>query len=164
MFRDRVRKRYGVIAFGEPLLGFALSAFVAVLIIAARARWASPRPPHIVGTGRGASRGILIKSAQALERPSHRVSRSTRPERSPRRPQVSIHERRAGMGDESFESSRARSATEHPRAPASSSRDEGVGLTEPTAFEALPGKGIHATVQGHDVWIGSRISPARTDS
>src|SRR5207247_11312590 len=52
----------------EPRLGYALSAFVAVLIIACPCALGLATPTAIiVGTGRGASRGILIKSAQALE-------------------------------------------------------------------------------------------------
>src|SRR3989475_1774876 len=57
------------LVFGpEPRLGYALSAFVAVLIIACPCALGLATPTAIiVGTGRGASRGILIKSAQALE-------------------------------------------------------------------------------------------------
>src|SRR2546427_391168 len=31
---------------------------------------------------------------------------------------------------------------------------KGLALSEPTTFEALPGQGVHATVDGHEVWIG----------
>src|SRR5438876_659244 len=57
------------LVFGpQPSLGFALSAFVAVLIIACPCALGLATPTAIiVGTGRGAARGILIKSAEALE-------------------------------------------------------------------------------------------------
>ena len=52
----------------EPKLTFALTAFIAVLIIACPCALGLATPTAImVGTGRGAARGILIKSATALE-------------------------------------------------------------------------------------------------
>src|SRR5206468_357721 len=52
----------------EPKLTHALTAFVAVLIIACPCALGLATPTAImVGTGRGAVRGILIKSADALE-------------------------------------------------------------------------------------------------
>src|SRR5207245_1579660 len=61
------------LVFGpQPSLGFALSAFVAVLIIACPCALGLATPTAIiVGTGRGAARGILIKSAEALEAARH---------------------------------------------------------------------------------------------
>src|SRR5207237_10255842 len=51
-----------------PVLSHALTAFVAVLIIACPCALGLATPTAImVGTGRGASRGLLIKSAQAIE-------------------------------------------------------------------------------------------------
>jgi Cu+-exporting ATPase len=51
----------------------------------------------------------------------------------------------------------AESRSEHPLAAAvvELATAKGIALSEPSAFEALPGQGIHATVDGHDVWIGN---------
>jgi cation transport ATPase len=51
----------------------------------------------------------------------------------------------------------AESRSEHPLAAAvvELAMTKGLSLSEPTTFEALPGQGIHATVDGHDVWVGN---------
>jgi len=33
-------------------------------------------------------------------------------------------------------------------------RSRGLRLSAPSSFENVPGRGIHATVDGHDVWVG----------
>jgi Cu+-exporting ATPase len=51
----------------------------------------------------------------------------------------------------------AESRSEHPLAAAvvELATTKGLALSEPMTFEALPGEGIHATVDGHDVWVGT---------
>jgi Cu+-exporting ATPase len=151
------------IVFGpEPRLGYALSAFVAVLIIACPCALGLATPTAIiVGTGRGASRGILIKSAQALE--SARVIDVVAFDKTGTltvgRPQVVEYMNCAGIGEDEVIRilASAESRSEHPLAAAvvELATTKGLALSEPTGFEAMPGQGIHATVEGHDVWIGS---------
>ena len=146
----------------EPRLGYALSAFVAVLIIACPCALGLATPTAIiVGTGRGASRGILIKSAQALEvaRAIHVVAFDKTGTLTVGRPQVVEYMNCAGIGEDEVIRilASAESRSEHPLAAAvvELAATKGLALSEPTSFEALPGRGIHATVEGHDVWIGN---------
>jgi len=46
--------------------------------------------------------------------------------------------------------------SEHPLAAAvvEHARAKGIELSEPSSFEALAGSGVHAVVDGHDVWVG----------
>jgi Cu+-exporting ATPase len=146
----------------EPRLGYALGAFVAVLIIACPCALGLATPTAIiVGTGRGASRGILIKSAQALEaaRAIDVVAFDKTGTLTVGRPQVVEYMNCAGIGEDEVIRilASAESRSEHPLAAAvvELATTKGLALSEPTAFEALPGQGIHATVEGHDVWIGT---------
>jgi len=151
------------LVFGpEPRLGYALSAFVAVLIIACPCALGLATPTAIiVGTGRGASRGILIKSAQALEaaRAIDVVAFDKTGTLTVGRPEVVEYMNCAGIGEDEVIRilASAESRSEHPLAAAvvELATTKGIALSEPTAFEALPGQGIHATVDGHDVWIGN---------
>jgi P-type Cu+ transporter len=151
------------VVFGpEPRLGYALSAFVAVLIIACPCALGLATPTAIiVGTGRGASRGILIKSAQALEaaRAIDVVAFDKTGTLTVGRPEVVEYMNCAGFGEDEVIRilASAESRSEHPLAAAvvELATTKGLALSEPTAFEALPGQGIHATVDGHDVWIGN---------
>src|SRR5881628_355331 len=146
----------------EPRLGFALSAFVAVLIIACPCALGLATPTAIiVGTGRGASRGILIKSAQALDaaRAIDVVAFDKTGTLTAGRPVVVEYMNCAGIGEDEviriLASAELRS--EHPLASAvvEAATAKGLSLSEPTSFEALPGRGVHATVDGRDVWIGN---------
>jgi len=133
-----------------------------VLIIACPCALGLATPTAIiVGTGRGASRGILIKSADALEaaRAIDVVAFDKTGTLTVGRPEVVDYMNCAGIGEDEviriLASAELRS--EHPLASAvvEAATAKGLPLSEPTSFEALPGQGVHATVDGHDVWIGS---------
>lgn len=74
------------------------------------------------------------------------------------RPQVVEYMNCAGIGEDEVIRilASAESRSDHPLADAvvELAKSKGLRLSEPTTFEALPGQGIHATVDGHDVWIG----------
>ena len=146
----------------EPRLGYALSAFVAVLIIACPCALGLATPTAIiVGTGRGASRGILIKSAQALEaaRAIDVVAFDKTGTLTVGRPEVVEYLNCAGIGEDEVIRilASAESRSEHPLAAAvvELATTKGLALSEPSSFEALAGRGIHATVDGHEVWVGN---------
>jgi Cu+-exporting ATPase len=103
----------------------------------------------------------LIKSARALEaaRAVDVVAFDKTGTLTVGRPQVVDYMNCAGIGEDEVIHilASAESRSEHPLAAAviELAMTNGLAIAEPTAFEALPGQGIHATVEGHDVWIGS---------
>jgi P-type E1-E2 ATPase len=48
--------------------------------------------------------------------------------------------------------------SEHPLAGAilAAARAKGLAPSEPERFESIPGQGVHAVVEGHDLWVGNR--------
>jgi Cu+-exporting ATPase len=152
------------IAFGpEPKLTYALTAFIAVLIIACPCALGLATPTAImVGTGRGAARGILIKSAQALEAAQtiDTVAFDKTGTLTVGRPEVTDILTCADYGeDESLRLiASAELRSEHPLASAvlDAARAKGLVPSEPERFESFPGQGIHAIVDGHDIYVGNR--------
>ncbi|MDP9282354.1 MAG: heavy metal translocating P-type ATPase [Chloroflexota bacterium] len=146
----------------EPHFAYAVTAFIAVLIIACPCALGLATPTAImVGTGRGATRGILIKNAQALEMAQKIdvVAFDKTGTLTVGRPEVVDWVTCAEIGEEEalrlIASAELRS--EHPLAAAvvEHARAKGLELTEPTTFEAIAGSGVHAVVEGHDIWIGN---------
>lgn len=146
-----------------PVLTHALTAFVAVLIIACPCALGLATPTAImVGTGRGAARGILIKSAQALEaaRSIDTVAFDKTGTLTVGRPQVTDLLSCADVGeDEALRLvASAELRSEHPLAGAvlEAARVKGLVPTEPERFESFPGQGVHAVVEGHDIYVGNK--------
>ena len=146
-----------------PVLTHALTAFVAVLIIACPCALGLATPTAImVGTGRGAARGILIKSAQALEaaRSIDTVAFDKTGTLTIGRPQVTDLLSCADIGeDEALRLiAAAELRSEHPLAGAvvEAARTKGLVPPEPERFESFPGQGVYARVEGHDIYVGNK--------
>jgi Cu+-exporting ATPase len=146
-----------------PVLTHALTAFVAVLIIACPCALGLATPTAImVGTGRGAARGILVKSADALEaaRSIDTVAFDKTGTLTIGRPEVTDLLSCADVGeDEALRLiASAELGSEHPlaRAVLDAARAKGLVPAEPQHFESFPGQGIHAVVEGHDIHVGNR--------
>jgi Cu+-exporting ATPase len=146
----------------QPSLGLALSTFVAVLIIACPCALGLATPTAIiVGTGRGAARGILVKSADALEaaRAIEVVAFDKTGTLTVGRPEVVEYVSCAEIGEDEVIRlvASAELRSEHPLANAvvELARGKGIELAEPSLLEAIPGQGLHAVVDGHEVWVGS---------
>lgn len=149
--------------------GYGLVNAVAVLIIACPCAVGLATPMSImVGTGRGARAGVLIKDAQALEilqRADTLVvdKTGTLTEGCPRVVDVGVHEQPNDAMDEYrlLELSAAiEQASEHPLAAAvlAHARERGISLAslpKPTAVSVTPGKGIVGQVGERSVQIGS---------
>ena len=147
----------------EPRLAHALVNAVAVLIIACPCALGLATPMSImVGTGRGASMGVLIKNAEALE-VMERVDTLVVDKTgtlTQGRPELSSVRAMAPGIDEDMLLRLAASlerASEHPLAEAITRGAEARGLRlSPTeAFESVTGKGVSGTVDGHRVAIGT---------
>ncbi len=142
----------------------AFTAAVAVLIIACPCALGLATPTALmVGTGRGAQLGILIKGPEVLEATrtvDTVVLDKTGTVTTGRMSLQGVHT--VEPGDEGAESELLRlagaleHASEHPVARAiAAGATERVGtLPVPSSFENLPGLGVRGTVDGHDVLVG----------
>ncbi len=146
----------------EPRLAHALLNFIAVLIISCPCAMGLATPTAImVGTGRGAELGVLIKSGAALEqtrRLTTIVFDKTGTLTKGRPEVVDI----VAFGGRSREEVLALAAgaerqSEHPVAQAIVNAAHAAGLTIPSAtqFEAVPGRGIAATLDGASILAGN---------
>jgi Cu+-exporting ATPase len=145
-----------------PALGYAIVSAVSVLIIACPCALGLATPMSImVGVGRGASAGVLIKNAEALER-LEKVDTLVVDKTgtlTEGRPAVIAVVATDGREDEVL--GRAASlerGSEHPLAAAivRAATERGLALTEPADFAAKTGKGVTGTVGGVRVALGNR--------
>jgi Cu+-exporting ATPase len=146
----------------EPRLAHAIVNAVAVLIIACPCALGLATPMSImVGTGRGAQAGVLIKNAEALET-MEKVNTlvvdktGTLTEGKPKLTSVIPL---AGF-DESVVLRLGASlerASEHPLAAAivSGAQKKGIALTAVSEFRSITGKGVAGIVEGHSVALGN---------
>lgn len=150
---------------------FALLNFIAVLIIACPCAMGLATPTAVmVGTGKGAERGILFKNAESLER-LHKVGTVVLDKTgtlTAGRPVVTdIITNGMPEPEMLFLAGSAEKGSEHPLAEAvvRSALEQGIRLEQPDEFQALPGHGVHARVRGGDVLIGneSLMSDRRLD-
>ncbi len=166
------------LVFGpEPALTYALLNFVAVLVIACPCALGLATPTAImVGTGKGAEHGILIRDGASLET-AHKLDTvvldktGTITEGKPRVTDVILPDAEGGAPGGAAADGRAplsedevvrlaaaaERGSEHPLAAALLAAAAERGLEPPAAdrFEALAGHGIRATVEGRDVVVGS---------
>lgn len=146
-----------------PALTYAVLTLVAVLIIACPCALGLATPTAIiVGTGKGAERGILIRSAQALET-AHRVDTvvldktGTLTEGSPVVTDIIPAEENESDARLLLLAASLEQGSEHPLAAAIVEEAARRGI-EPEAvsqFEALPGQGVTGQVEGRAVLLGS---------
>ncbi len=151
------------IAGPEPRIAYAFVNAVAVLIIACPCALGLATPMSImVGTGRGATAGVLIKNAEALE-VMQKVDTlivdktGTLTEGKPQLTSVITLEN----GDESEILRLAASlerGSEHPLASAilSAAQKRGVKLSDASDFQSVTGKGILGSVDGKRVALGNQ--------
>ncbi len=153
----------GMVGASNPWI-VAIVAAVAVLVVACPCALGLATPTAImVGTGKGAERGILIKGGESLER-IHAVravvldKTGTITKGKPELTDVIV------VGDWRNDDvlrlvAEAEQGSEHPLASAIVEGARARGLTlgaAPEHFTSIPGRGLEATVEGHAVLVGTR--------
>jgi Cd2+/Zn2+-exporting ATPase/Cu+-exporting ATPase len=150
-------------------------ATVSVLVVACSCSFALATPIAMLASiGAGAKRGLMIKGGKYLElldRADVLLIDKTgtltlgKPEIVDFR--LLADEKASSLGDEAniqelkpkvlFFAASAERYSEHPLAEAvrAAARQQGLGLGEPQDFQAVPGLGVRATVDGHRVEVGS---------
>ncbi len=146
-----------------PALLHAVTSAVAVLVVACPCAMGLATPTAImVGTGRGAERGVLIRSAEALER-LHRVGTIVVDKTGTLtvgRPVVTDVAPAAGVSPEELLALAAavEQGSEHPLGDALVTRAKELGLGLPAVgeFHAISGQGVEARAGAGRVLLGSR--------
>jgi P-type Cu+ transporter len=146
----------------EPRLAHALVNAVAVLIIACPCALGLATPIAImVGTGRGAQAGVLIKNAEALEvleKVDTLVIDKTGTLTEGKPKVLSVI---PGKGIEAYEllhlAASLEQSSEHPLGAAvvAVAHERGISLSQAQEFESVTGKGIVGKVDGHTVVVGN---------
>lgn len=136
----------------------SLTAAIAVLVIACPCALGLATPTSImVGTGKGAQSGILFKGGEHLEN-THQLTTIVFDKTgtiTKGKPEVTDF-----TGDESLLQlvASAEKGSEHPLAEAvvTYAQNKNMELMETEQFEAIPGHGIRAVVDGKELFIGTR--------
>jgi Cu+-exporting ATPase len=146
----------------EPRLAHAIVNAVAVLIIACPCALGLATPIAImVGTGRGALAGVLIKNAEALEimeKVDTLVVDKTGTLTEGKPKLVAIHATAGFSEDEILRAAASlERASEHPLAEAivRGAEEKGIGLTPVNGFQSVTGKGVTGEVDGKKVAVGN---------
>ena len=155
-----------VSAIGWALAGkdfnFVLTIFVSILVIACPCALGLATPTAImVGTGKGAELGILIKGGEALET-THKVNTvvldktGTITEGKPQLTDIKIYD---GVSENEalLLCASAERGSEHPiaRAIVDGAASRKIELLNPDNFKAVPGRGIDANVSGKRILAGN---------
>lgn len=146
----------------EPRFTFALVTMIAVLIIACPCALGLATPTAImVGTGKGAEHGVLIRGGEALEG-AYKVNTIVLDKTgtlTKGKPSVTDVVTANGIGESELLRmvASAERGSEHPLGEAIVKRADELGLnTVPvSAFQSLAGHGISATVEGREMLVGN---------
>jgi Cu+-exporting ATPase len=147
----------------EPRMAYALVNAVAVLIIACPCALGLATPISImVATGRGATAGVLIRNAEALEVMEQvdtlvvdKTGTLTEGQPKP----VTVETAGGHSADDILRlAASLERASEHPLAAAivSGAAERGVSLAAVEGFRSVTGKGVAGRVDGHEVALGNR--------
>ena len=156
----------------EPRLAFALVNAVAVLIIACPCALGLATPMSImVGVGRGAKEGVLIKNAEVLET-MEKVDTlivdktGTLTEGRPKLTEINVSPD-IGFNEDEFLAlvAAVESNSEHPlaRSIVEAAQEQNLDLSDVADFDSITGGGVHGTVDGKQIMIGKQDLLRDTD-
>ena len=141
----------------------ALSATIAVLVIACPCALGLATPTSImVGTGKGAEKGVLFKGGEHLQNVQRlntivldKTGTITKGE-----PELTDVISGVGFSDEDvlYLTASAERSSEHPlgQAIVKGAKEKGLELVNASSFNAIPGHGLEAEVDGKTLYIGTR--------
>jgi Cu+-exporting ATPase len=143
-------------------LSFGLVSFVGILVIACPCALGLATPTAIiVGVGKGAKEGILIKDAATLEK-LHKVDTVIVDKTGTitiGKPTLVDIENSSNLKDDEFISILAslEKKSEHPIAQAivNYAKEKNLNLKEVSNFESIQGKGLRGTVEGTEYYVGN---------
>ncbi len=149
--------------FGGRDIEFSLTIFISVLVIACPCALGLATPTAImVGSGKGAENGILIKSGEALEA-AHKINAVVLDKTgtiTEGRPAVTDIITLSDLDEAELISIAASSEknSEHPlaRAVVSCAQERGISLRDTESFTAIPGHGIETVICGDKYLIGNK--------
>lgn len=141
----------------------ALIVMVAVLVIACPCAMGLATPTAVmVGTGKGAEMGILLKSSEALERAGQvdlvvldKTGTITRGQ--PAVADIIVRDSRFSENDLLQYAASVEKGSEHPLGEAivAEANTRGLELSDPVGFQAKAGFGVQATVEDKQVIVGN---------
>ncbi len=150
-----------LLIFGDGAMG--LVSAVSVLVIACPCALGLATPTAImVGTGKGAENSILIRNARSLERAYKLTTIVLDKTGTITQGKPALTDIIPLNGSSELEllalAGSAEKGSEHPLGAViyRAARDRHTTLTEPERFEALPGKGVKAVIQGSEIYVGTR--------
>lgn len=144
-------------------LSFALLAFVSVIVIACPCALGLGTPTAVmVGTGKGAEHGILIKGGEPLEATSHvnAVVFDKTGTLTKGKPEVTDIVSLSDMDEEELLAiaGSLEKTSEHPLAESihAYAVEEGAGIRDANNFRAIPGHGVAGEIGGTEYFLGNR--------
>jgi cation-transporting ATPase V/Cu+-exporting ATPase len=147
--------------FASMHLERGMDATIGVLIVACPCALGLATPVAIlVGTGRGASLGLLIRSAQVLERSKDLDTLVLDKTGTVTTGELSVADVWSSNGASAEAilalAAAAESGSEHPVAVAvvAAARERGLALAVADEFRSTPGAGVRAVIEGAAVWVG----------
>jgi cation-transporting ATPase V len=155
--------------FASMHLQRGIDASIAVLIVACPCALGLATPVAIlVGTGRGARLGLLIRSAEVLERSQDLDTIVLDKTGTVTTGELSVADVWSAPGEDPDGvlalAASAEAGSEHPVALAivAAAHERGLQLADAAEFRSIPGRGVRALLDGVEVWVGRPSSPQDT--